>query len=198
MIHDLQRIQIKIAADALSDVSLDAFLKIFGRWRTEKEHPAEWVDLADYAHMAAGPGIVLIGRRSSISFDLTPPGPGILYVARKGLTGSHAERIASAFAAGLKLTERLIGEKEFPGNIRLRPDAIEVRFLDRLQTPNNQETDSELRPALRQVLDALLGPNAYQLSPQIGSGQACGFSITLKNSEPLDVLLGRLAHAVRP
>lgn len=195
---DLQRIQIKIAADAPANSNLDPFLEIFARWRMEKDHPAEWVDLADYAHMVRGPGIVLVGHRCNISFDLTNPGPGILYFAKKGLQGSLAERIATAFHDCFEMTKRLLSEKEFPSNIHLRTDAIEIRFADRLQAPNDAATDKELQPALRQVLDSLLGQNQYELNPQRDLGEAYGFSIRSKTPEPLDVLLERVTATTRP
>lgn len=195
---DLQRIQIKIATDAPANINLDPFLEIFARWRMEKDHPAEWVDLADYAHMSRGPGIVLVGHRCNISFDLTNPGPGILYFAKKGLSGSLAERIAAAFHDCFELTSRLLAEKEFPANVHLRTDAIEIRLADRLQAPNNAATDQEVRPALRQVLDVLLGPSQYELTRQSDSGEAYGFSIQSKAPAPLDLLLERVTPTTRP
>ncbi|MBI4460417.1 MAG: hypothetical protein HY648_10215, partial [Acidobacteria bacterium] len=69
MIQNLQRIQIKILSGAPAGLSLDPFIEIFGRWRKES-HPAEWVDLADYAHVPRGPGIVLIGQRCNFSVDM--------------------------------------------------------------------------------------------------------------------------------
>lgn len=198
MIQNLQRIQIKIRTDAPSAVNLDPFLEIFGRWRHEKEDPAQWVDLADYAHMPRGPGIVLVGHRCNISFDLTPPGPGILYAAKKGLGGSQAERMASAFQSCLEFTKRLTAEKEFPVNIHLRPDAIEIRFNDRLDTPNEAAIDQELRPALRQVLDALFGSKDYKLISQSDPKQSYGFSIAAKKVESVDVLLERMVQTTKP
>ncbi len=65
------------AADAPPDFQLDPFLAIFGRWRQDKTHPAEWVDLADYAHMAEGPGILLAGHQGNFVVDRARPGLGL-------------------------------------------------------------------------------------------------------------------------
>src|SRR5262249_37485037 len=73
---DLQKIAVKILSNAPATVSLDPFIAIFGRWRTETDHPAQWLDLADYAHMPRGPGIVLVGRNANFSFDLGSAAPG--------------------------------------------------------------------------------------------------------------------------
>jgi len=188
-----------MAADAPAGVSLDGFIEIFGRWRKEK-HPsaalgtgeADWVDLADYAHLPRGPGIVLVGHRCSIAFDLADPGPGILYTARRGLTGSHAERLGAAFAWCLEFAKRLTGEPEFPKDVRLRTGELELRFNDRLETPNTPETDAELRPAVEQVLSKLIGAGGYDLG-RASDDAIYGFAVQAKKSEPLDALLGRLA-----
>ena len=190
---NLQRIQIKIASDAPPRLNLDPFIEIFGRWRKEKEHPAEWVDLADYAHMPRGAGILLVGQRCNLAFDLADPGPGILYAAKKGLSGSTEERITSAFQWCLDLAKRLAAEKEFPGGIRLRTNSFEIQFNDRLETPNNASTDEELRPAIRQAMDRLFGAQGYELIPHGNPAQCYGFSIAAKKAEPLDVLWKRIA-----
>ena len=191
LISDLQRIQIKIASDLRVGLRLDPFVTIFGRWRNE-QHPADWIDLADYAHLPRGPGIVLVGQRCSVAFDLADPGPGILYTARKGLTGSHAERLCSAFAWCLDLSKRLSAEPEFPQDVRLRTGMLELRFNDRLETPDTPETDAELRPVVAQVLDQLFGSGGYDLQ-RCSDDSVYGFHVQARKSEALDALLARIA-----
>ena len=197
MIDNFQRIQIKILADAPPGLSLEPFLEIFGRWRHEKDNPAQWVDLADYAHMSRGPGVVLIGHRISIGFDTDAPQPGILFTARKGMSGSHGEKISAAFRWCLELAKRLAAEKEFPANVRLRTGEIELRFTDRLATPNTASTDAELRPAVTQALNALFGPGAYTLTPETDPAECYGFRVLASKSESLDALLGRIAQTAK-
>ena len=195
MINNLQRVQIKIPSDASAGINLDPFLEIFGRWRKDKKDPAEWVDLADYAHLTRGAGIILVGQRCNIAFDLTDPGPGFLYAAKKGLSGSHPERILSAFQWCFEFAKRLAAEKEYPKDARLRTDSIELRFNDRLETPNDRATDNELQPAIRQLLDRLYGPKGYELIPQSDAAQAYGFTIMAKTPETPDALLDRITTA---
>jgi len=193
LIPDLQRIQIKIFADAPSGLPLDPFLQIFARWRKEK-HWAEWIDLADYAHLPRGPGIMLVGQRCNIAYDLADPGPGVLYTAKKGLTGSHAERLAAALQSCLELSNRLIAEPEFPKDVRLRTDSLEVRFNDRLETPNTPETDAELRPVVEQALNRLYGPGAYALRRLDETQNVYGFAVRGRKAESVDSLLARLSE----
>ena len=189
---DLQRIHIKILTDAPATLNLAPFLAIFGRWRADKKHPAGWVDLADYAHVPRGAGVVLVGFHANFAFDMADPAPGILYAAKKGLSGTHAERVALTFRAGVELSRRLIAEPEFPKTVHLRLDAFEIQFPDRLETPNNPATDQALRPAVSQVFDRIFGVSGYDLVAQADPKQAFGYSIRAKQSEPLDTLLKRL------
>ncbi|MBI3933794.1 MAG: hypothetical protein HY316_03825 [Acidobacteria bacterium] len=192
MITDLQRIHIKILTDAPADLKLGPFIEIFGRWRMEKDHQAGWVDLADYAHVPRGMGIVLVGFRANFSFDMSDPAPGILYAAKKGLTGTHAERIVSVLKSCFELSQRLIAEKEFPPGVRLRTGALEILFPDRLVTPNTKETDAELRPAVEAALTQLYRANGATLTAPEDAGRAYGFSVRAKTAEPLELLGKRL------
>ena len=197
MIDNLQRIQIKILADAPPGLNLAPFLEIFGRWRHEKDDPALWVDLADYAHMSRGPGVVLIGHRISIGFDTDAPQPGIVFAARKGMSGSNGEKISAAFRWCLELAKRLTAEKEFPANVRLRTGEVELRFTDRLATPNTASTDAELRPVVTHALDALFGPGAYTLSPEQDPAECYGFRVWASKPKTLDSLLGRITQTAK-
>ena len=174
---ELQRIGVKILTDAPAKLNLDPLLSIFGRWRTETDHPAQWVDLADYAHMPRGPGVVLVGKRANFSFDMSDPAPGPLYVSKKDLSGAPAERLGGVFRASFAFAERLAAEAEFPAGVRLDTSALEVVFNDRLETPNNGSTDAELRSVVSAVADRLFGRSGYELERRRDAGDRYGFSI---------------------
>ena len=189
---DLQRVCLKILTDAPISQKLDPFLSIFGRWRTDAADPAQWVDLADYAHMARGPGIVLIGHRCNFSFDLGTAAPGILYCSKQGLEGSLEARLAAVFRHCYALAGRLAAEPEFPAGVHLRTGVLELVFNDRLETPNNGAVSAVLRPAVAKVLDKLFGPGAYRLTPDADPARRLGFAIESREAATLEVLSGRL------
>jgi hypothetical protein len=188
---DLQRISIKIHSEAAANISLDPYLEIFGRWRADKTHPAEWIDLADYAHVPKGPGIVLIGLKAMFSFDMADPAPGLAYVSRRGLSGSPEQRIRQVLRAGFDLASRITAEKNYPAAARLRTDSLELRFPDRLTTPNTPATDAALGPAIQAALDTVFGSGAYQLTPVADGGCAFGYDVRAAKAEPLAALLSR-------
>ena len=153
MAGGLQRIDIKLLIETTDDINLDPFLVIFNRWRQQKDHPADWVDLADYAHMRSGPGILIAGKRDTFAIDLNPPGPGLLTSTRAGLSGDLTERFRTAKRRAQEFNEAVLSEPEFPAS--MNPQGAEwVVFLnDRLNFPNNDETDEKVRPALAAALE---------------------------------------------
>jgi hypothetical protein len=189
---DLQRISIKIHSEAPANISLDPFLEIFGRWRADKTHPAEWIDLADYAHVPKGPGIVLIGLKAMFGFDLDDPAPGLLYVTRRGLSGSSEDRIKTALRSAFDLSRCMISEKNYPVAAKLCTDSLELRFPDRLVSPNDASTDAALPMSIDAVLNATLGAGAYQLKRNENSGSSYGYDIKTAKADSLDSLLVRL------
>ncbi len=189
---DLQKISVKILTDAPPTVNLDPFIAIFGRWRTDADHPAQWLDLADYAHMPRGPGIVLVGRNANFSFDLGSAAPGILYASKRGLEGTPEARLRAVLRACFEMSRRLVAEPEFPREVHLLTGSLELSLNDRLETPNTQATDRLLRPSIESVLHSLLTPEGCELRRQADPGKLYGFSIQSSASLTPDILLSRL------
>lgn len=189
---EIQKVSVKILSDAPQTLNLDPLLSVFARWRTESSHPAQWVDLADYAHMARGAGVVLIGHLCNFSFDMGAPGPGILYSTKKGLDGRIEDRLRTALHDCFELTDRLLAEPEFPAGVHLDTGRLELAFNDRLETPNTEETDRMLRPAVTAALDQLFGAGDYRLQRQSDPAKLYGFSVQASLAPDLKDLIARL------
>ena len=189
---DLQRLHVKLLADAPPDLRLDPFLAIFGRWRQDKAHPAEWIDLADYAHMAKGPGILLVGKQGNLSINREDPGLGLLYAGKAGFEGSEEARIIEAFRRCLELTLAILGEPEYPTDLKLEPGSWELFINDRLDFPNNEATDTALRPAIESALDVLFGPGGYTLTRDGDPQRRYAFSIRAVAAGDLAALLDKV------
>lgn len=175
MDHTLQRIDVKLLLDAPADPDLDAFLVIFDRWRREADHPSDWVDLADYAHMPSGPGILLAGKRDTYSVNLNPPGPGLLTSVRAGLDGTLEDRFREAFRRARELNSAVLSEPEFPPALQPSQGAWEVFVNDRLRYPNTGKSDRTIRPALA----AALGVGEALLTRHREAGGRLGYSVRL-------------------
>ena len=179
MDDSLQRIDVKLLLDAPPDPDLDPFLVIFHRWRQRSDHPADWVDLADYAHMPRGPGILIAGKRDTYSVNLNPPGPGLLTSVRKGLEGSVEDRFREAFRRARDLNSELLAEPEFPREFRIREGAWEVFLNDRLGFPNSDQADRIVRPGLAAALR--VAPGSLERHP-IRHGRL-GYSVRIGSAE---------------
>jgi len=179
---EFQKVSLKILSNAPVTLNLDPFLQIFARWRVQ-----DWVDLADYAHMTRGPGIVLVGQRANFSFDMGTSAPGVLYLSKKDLEGTAEDRLLTVFRDCFALTQRLLAEPEFPAQVQLRTGSLELAFNDRLETPHTEATDRALRPAVEAVAGQLYGAGAFRLTPEPDPSHRYGFTIEAQ-ARPIDFL----------
>lgn len=194
---NLQKINVKMFTDSGERIRLEPFLDVFARWREDHSHAAAWIDLADYAHVPQGPGVMLIGRRGNLAFDLADPGPGILYANKQDLSGGPAERIRETFRRGLALITALTGEPDYPAELKPRPGFWEVTFNDRLEAPHSAATDGVLAPAVREVAGQLFGTDGSRLIPQPDPGRRYGFAIHSEAAGSLEWVADRLERAIR-
>lgn len=75
---DPHKLQLKIffAADVAQGLALDPFIPVFHRWIEERTLPELVIDVANYAHVPEGPGVVLIGHTPTISSTKAQGGRG--------------------------------------------------------------------------------------------------------------------------
>ena len=163
MAPDLQRIDVKLLLDTPPNPNIDQFLVIFDRWRKVEDHPADWVDLADYAHMPSGPGILIAGKRDTFSVNLNPPGIGLLTSVRGGLEGALEDRFREALRRGREFNAAVMSEPEFPTDFAVREGAWEIFVNDRLGFPNTDQMDRLVRPAVAAALE--VSPEALTRNP---------------------------------
>jgi hypothetical protein len=192
---DLQRIDLKALLDAPREASLDSLLAIFGRWRNDKAHPARWVDVADYAHMSRGAGVMLIGKQGLFGVTRFDPGLGLLYSGRGGYEGPCEKRVLETFRRHLALATALFREPEYPAGLKTLNGSWDLSINDRLDFPNTEETGRLLHPPIRAALDKLFGPGSYELTPESDRQRRYGFTVRTKTID-LDRLLDTAQKAL--
>ncbi len=91
---DAQKLQLKIfvTPESAQAVRLDAFIGIFHRWIKDHVLPELVVDVANYAHVPEGPGVVLIGHESDYFMDEGEGRLGFMH-SRKRAGPPPAERL---------------------------------------------------------------------------------------------------------
>ena len=141
------RIGAKLYAENPGVIDLGAYVPLFHGWIQGRELDGVPIDVADYAHVPDGPGVMLISHEADRSLDLGEGRPGVLYQRKRDLEGTLEER----FVAILQAADRTAAEIEADpqgGGVRFGRDEILVRINDRLAAPNDDPTFESLRPAL--------------------------------------------------
>jgi hypothetical protein len=121
-------------------VDWPSLIPIFHRWIREKAAPELLIDVADYAHVPAGPGVMVIGHEAHYSVDNRTDRLGLLYNRRAGLDGTTRERIEQAYDAALHAARKLENEPELNGSLRFDEQDVEIWANDRMLAPHDPET----------------------------------------------------------
>ena len=74
---ELQKLNVKFFAELPNTVPLADFIEIFHGWIQATD--GIYHDVADYSHMQAGPGIVLVANDANVSVDETENRRGLLF-----------------------------------------------------------------------------------------------------------------------
>jgi hypothetical protein len=154
---ELQHVNVKLFARDSGDLHLGAMIPIFQQWIEGQVFEDLLLDIADYSHVHAGPGVVLIGLRGDYSVDNTDNRLGVRYNRKAVLDGSNQDRLTQAARAALLAFQRLEAEPRLEGKLRFNGDGIEVFVNDRLLAPNSEETRKAAEPDLLALFEKLFG-----------------------------------------
>ena len=102
---NLQHINIKIYTEKMEANPAD-FNPAFQTWIQKKLTEELLIDVADYLHVPAGPGMVLIGHEADYSMDQTDHRWGLRYNRKAPLDGTPQDRFAQALRACLQGSEK--------------------------------------------------------------------------------------------
>jgi hypothetical protein len=160
---DVTKIAVKLFA-APPAPELREFIPVFHRWiQTHAIEDHLLIDVADYAHVAAGPGVVLVASEANFYFDLTGNRPGLLYTRKTASPGSFGERLRIAAASCLKAAVLLEQESAFAGRLRFDTNELLIRLNDRLLAPNNEATFTDVKPDIESLAADLYAGSSFKL-----------------------------------
>ncbi len=184
---DLNKINVKFfVADpdgASPGVSLDAFIGVFNSWIQASD--GEYYDLADYGHVPAGPGIVLVAHEANISIDNGENRLGLLYSRKQPLAGANREKLGSAFKAALGYCRKIEDEPALGGRLSFRADEALVIVNDRLAAPNTEATFAAVRPDVEALARTLFGGAEFSLEREPDPKKR--FGVRIKSAASLDI-----------
>jgi hypothetical protein len=154
---DAFRISAKFFVEDASRLDVREFVPIFHSWIQNHAVPEHLlVDVADYAHVHEGPGVVLIAHEANFYMDQAQGRLGLMYSRKHPAAGSFQDRVRQAVFAASDACTRLEEDPLLAGRIHFPLTEAILRVHDRLHAPNTLETFEQLRPELQKVF----GPNA--------------------------------------
>jgi hypothetical protein len=154
---EFQHINVKIFAREGSTVDWPHLIPVFHRWIREQSFPELLIDVADYAHVPEGPGVMVIGHEAHYSVDNRKNRLGLLYNRRAAFDGSNCDRIAQAYEGALAAARKLEQEPEVGGTLRFDERDVEFGVNDRLLAPNNPEITAEFQKEVAAFLQQRFG-----------------------------------------
>lgn len=186
---DVQQVNVKFFVENPDAVDLEAFLTVFNNWIQAHVTEELLVDVADYRHVHAGPGVVLIGHEANYSLDNAGDRLGLLYNRKADVPGTNHERLRQAVRAALRAAQRLEQEQK----LKFSGEEAQVIINDRLIAPNTPETFAALEPDLKVLFDYLYGEDNYEF--ERNSDPRERLTINVRTPQKIDVqtLLGSLS-----
>ena len=149
---NVEHANVKVFAREPVRVNWPDLIPVYHRWIQQQVFPDMLaIDVADYSHVPAGPGVMLIGHHADISVDNRQNRAGMLYSRKTVFGGSFAEKLRHSYERAVAAAHRLEQEPEFRGRISFDESEVEVFVADRLLAPNNEQTWNELRGSIEKV-----------------------------------------------
>ena len=164
---DLQRISIKLYAQPATEVDAREFVPVFHSWiQNQRIADHLLIDVADYAHIPDGPGVVLVAHEASYLTDQSDGQFGLLYQRKQPQSGELPERVSASVQAVRTAAESLEDEDDLKGRVQF--DRSRFRFIanDRLTAPNTEESFVALKPALSQAASEFFGHDQFTFTRQ--------------------------------
>ncbi len=92
--NSVQHINVKVFVADPAAVNIADAVGVFHQWIKKTVCPEMLIDVAEYRHVPAGPGILLIGLEANYSFDERENRLGLLYNRKAALDGTFFNRVS--------------------------------------------------------------------------------------------------------
>ncbi|MBK9166542.1 MAG: hypothetical protein IPM24_03660 [Bryobacterales bacterium] len=161
--NDIEHVRVKIFAEA-ADFDPGEAIPIFHRWIQEGFGGHLLIDVADYRHVPAGPGVMLVAHEAHYALDNGKNRLGLLYDRRAPLDGDASAKFRQAWDAAWEACAQLEREPALSGKLKFAAGECEISINDRLLAPNTAGTFTTLRPALESLFDGVWGVGTYTLT----------------------------------
>jgi len=184
---DIQKINVKFFLADASEIRAESLVEIFNSWIQNSD--GEYYDLADYSHVPAGPGVLLVAHEANISIDNNANRWGLLYSRKQPAMGSNGEKLRAAFKTALEYCRKIETEPALHSRLRFRGDEANMLINDRLLAPNTEQTFAAIRLDVEELARALYGGCNFSLEREQDSRRRFGLHMKAAASFDVEALL---------
>ncbi len=135
-----------------------AYIPVFHDWiRTALITDDVTIDVADYAHVQGGPGVLLVCHEGMYVVDRSRGECGLAYHRRRGVAPDDGVEGARVGLVRLVRAAKLLaGDARLPG-LSFDTTRLEIRVLDRLRVDNDAQGWERVEGPLRGAIGAVWG-----------------------------------------
>lgn len=188
--------QVKFFLSSGGPVSLEGVVPVFHRFIRDHALGNELlVDVADYAHVQDGPGVVLVGDGSDYYVDLSSGRPGLLYSRKRRGPEDALDCVVDAFRRALAACRLLEQESSLEPPFRFLTNELLFKINDRLEAENSETSFSELAPTLDRALARLYGAGAFSMRREGTPKELLTVRVNAPGAPGVAELLDRLGGA---
>lgn len=190
---NLQHVNVKLFAKDAEKADLEPLIPVFHSWIEGRVFEELLLDVADYRHVPAGPGVVLIGLQADYSVDNTGDRLGVRYNRKAAFDGDNQQCLRQASRAALNAFQRLEAEPRLGGKLQFGGQQIEIFVNDRLVAPNKEAVREAFRADFQKFFEQLFRGKDFSFAYDTDPRRL--FGLTVKASHPATVaqLLQNLA-----
>jgi hypothetical protein len=178
----LQHVNVKLLVKSPEEVPLEPLIPVFHSWIQGQVLEELLLDVADYRHVPAGPGVVLIGHQANYSVDDTDDRLGVRYNRKAEVDGGNQNALRQAMRASLIACQRLKAEPSLAGKLQFNGHEIEFFVNDRLLAPNRDSTREALHSDFKAFFTKLFRGSEFALAYPSASEPRKLFGVSVKSS----------------
>lgn len=154
------RLMVKVSLDTPDPLDLEPVIDVFHGWIQRDAVEGLLIDVADYRHVPAGPGVMLIGHERDYGVDLGDGVAGMVCVEKRGGGEPSLDAQLRAAAGRARAAADLLVAAAALDGWSVREGELVVRVLDRLLAPAGDEGARTIAPAVQDAARGLLGADA--------------------------------------
>ncbi len=189
---DLHKFGVKFFAVNAESIDILKLIPVYHRWIQEDALDDLLIDVADYTHVPAGPGVMLIAHEGNYALDEAGHERGVVYYSKQRLAGDLPDRLALVARKALRAGQLLNADPQLDGSLKLPGNRLGFFANDRLIAPNTDAAYAELEPDLRTFLDRLYAGAPYTIAREVDPKERLSVRVDAEGEVALGTLLARL------